>query len=246
MAQDEPMVLVPPADTTAPPPAIDHPVQLVPTEPQAAAKPTPPVRKIPPVPAPRPEMAAAPPPAPPTAAAPQPLTADTAAPALPSRPDASTAPPTAAPIPSGPAALVPSAGPGVAGAATPPATATGGGEPDLAYGAFQRGLYISARNTALPRAQAGDTAAHLAAFDATRIDGEIAQLQTALDRGRGKLDPATVKVLETNLETIRKATEDARAALARDPANRELQDYFASTVQSKLDLMRRATAMAGV
>jgi hypothetical protein len=86
----------------------------------------------------------------------------------------------------------------------------------------------------------------LATFDAARVDGEIAQLQQSLDRGRGKLDPKTVAVLEKNLKLIRSATEDARKALAADPANRELEDYFAGTVQSKLDLMRRATAMAGV
>jgi anti-sigma factor RsiW len=96
---------------------------------------------------------------------------------------------------------------------------------------------------------AGDSSGvplQLASFDAARVDGEIAQLQQALDRGRGRLDPATVVVLEKNLALIRRATEDAREALAKDPANRELQDYFSATVQSKLDLMRRATAMVGV
>ena len=53
-------------------------------------------------------------------------------------------------------------------------------------------------------------------------------------------------MLEKNLKLIRTATEDARKALLADPANAELQDYFAGTVQSKLELMRRATAMAGV
>ncbi|WP_306118760.1 MULTISPECIES: sel1 repeat family protein [unclassified Roseitalea] len=33
--------------------------------------------------------------------------------------------------------------------------------PDAAYGAFQRGMYLTARNLALPRAQAGDSAAQL-------------------------------------------------------------------------------------
>jgi hypothetical protein len=86
----------------------------------------------------------------------------------------------------------------------------------------------------------------LATFDAERVEVEIAQLQQALDRGRDKLDPKTVAVLEKNLTLIRAATEDARRALAADPANRELQDYFTATVQSKLSLMRRATALAGV
>lgn len=97
---------------------------------------------------------------------------------------------------------------------------------------------------------AGDTAARaqasLATFDAAQVEGEIADLQAALDRGRGKLDPKTVEVLERNLAVIRAATEDARRALEADPANKDLQQYFASTVGSKLDLMRRATAMAGV
>lgn len=88
--------------------------------------------------------------------------------------------------------------------------------------------------------------ATVADFDATRIEGEIGQLQQALDRGRGKLDPKTVQVLEENLRIIHKATEDARRALEQDPANRDLQDYFATSVQRKLDLVRRAAVMAGV
>jgi anti-sigma factor RsiW len=94
-------------------------------------------------------------------------------------------------------------------------------------------------------APSSDTIA-LAAFDAGKIEGEIAALQAALDKGRGKLDPKTVAVLEKNLKLIREATEDAKRALAQDPANRDLQNYFAGTVQGKLDLMRRATAMMGV
>ena len=101
-----------------------------------------------------------------------------------------------------------------------------------------------------PSLRAGDTAGGnnttVADFDATRIEGEIGQLQQALDRGRGKLDPKTVKVLEENLRIIRKATEDARHALQQDPANRDLQDYLAGSVQRKLDLVRRAAVMAGV
>jgi hypothetical protein len=88
--------------------------------------------------------------------------------------------------------------------------------------------------------------ARLATFDAAQVEGEIAELQAALDKGRGKLDPKTVEVLEKNLTLIRQATEDAKRALAADPANKDLQNYFASTVHKKLDLMRRATTMVGV
>jgi len=81
-----------------------------------------------------------------------------------------------------------------------------------------------------------------ASFDAARVETEIGQIQQALDRGHDKLDPKTIQVLEENLRIIRKATEDARQALERDPANRDLQEYFAGSVQSKLDLVRRAVA----
>lgn len=92
----------------------------------------------------------------------------------------------------------------------------------------------------------GADTTQLASFDAEEIEGEIADLQLALDRGRAKLDPKTVEVLEKNLAVIRAATEDARAALAADPANAELRDYFAANVTRKLKLMRAATALAGV
>ena len=89
---------------------------------------------------------------------------------------------------------------------------------------------------------AGGIDATNASFDAMRIESEIGQLQQAVDRGRDKLDPKTIQVLEENLRIIRKATEDARHALEADPANRDLQQYFAGSVQSKLELMRRALA----
>ena len=90
----------------------------------------------------------------------------------------------------------------------------------------------------------GGTDAAAAGFDATAIESQIGQLQQALDRGRDKLDPKTVKVLEENLRIIRKATEDARLALEKDPANRDLQNYFAGSVTSKLELMKRSVALA--
>src|SRR5262245_42852121 len=91
------------------------------------------------------------------------------------------------------------------------------------------------------------TAATPVSFDAARVETEIGEIQQALNRGRDKLDPKTVQVLEENLRIIRKATEDARQALERDPANPDLQDYFAGSLQSKLELVRRATAqLAGV
>jgi hypothetical protein len=85
-----------------------------------------------------------------------------------------------------------------------------------------------------------------AGFDADRIETEIQDLQAALERGRTRLAPETVKVLEDNLLIIHKALSDARTALEQDPANRDLQDYLAGSVQRKLDLVKRAAELAGV
>ena len=81
---------------------------------------------------------------------------------------------------------------------------------------------------------------------ADRIETEIQTLQAAVERGRGRLAPETVKVLEDNLAIIHKALSDARTALEQDPANHELKDYLAGSVQRKLDLVRRAADLAGV
>ena len=91
---------------------------------------------------------------------------------------------------------------------------------------------------------AGET--RTAGFDADQLDHEVIQLQNALEAGRGKLDPKTVQVLEDNLRIIHKAIDDAKAALAEDPANRDLQDYLAGSVQRKLAFVKRAAEMAGV
>ncbi len=57
-----------------------------------------------------------------------------------------------------------------------------------------------------------------ASFDDTEYDAAVADLQRALQSGRGQLDPATVKVVEENLAIIDQAVDDARRALARGSA----------------------------
>ena len=74
-------------------------------------------------------------------------------------------------------------------------------------------------------------------------DGAIADLEQALESGRSKLDPETVKVLEQNLATIDEAIEQCRRALEADPANAFLSSHLASARQRKLALLRRATAL---
>jgi hypothetical protein len=75
-------------------------------------------------------------------------------------------------------------------------------------------------------------------------DAAVADLKTALEQGRGTLDPATVAILEENLNTINQAVDDARAALAADPANGFLSGYLVTTRRRQLDLLRHAAALA--
>lgn len=111
-----------------------------------------------------------------------------------------------------------------------------------------RGLRVGLplRAVGEPVATAPGAGVEAASFDAVRMESEIVALQAALERGRGKLDPVTVQVLEDNLAVIRRALDDAKRALAEDPANVELRDYFADSVGRKLELVRNAAAMAGV
>ena len=71
----------------------------------------------------------------------------------------------------------------------------------------------------------------------------ISDLQRTLDEGRSQLDPATVKILESNLAVIDRAIDQSRRALEADPANAYLQSHLAEARQRKLALLRRASAL---
>ena len=109
-------------------------------------------------------------------------------------------------------------------------------------GAVRRAQQVATGRSPAP----AQVEASYATFDADHVDDEIAQLRLSLQKGRGKLSPETIAVLEKSLKAIEEATADARSALARDPANRDLQEYFTGTVQRKIDMVKRATALAGV
>jgi tetratricopeptide (TPR) repeat protein len=76
-----------------------------------------------------------------------------------------------------------------------------------------------------------------------QYDAAVADLERALNQGRGKLDRATIAVVEQNLQTIDQAIAQAREALASDPANSYLSGHLVEARRRKLDLLRRATAL---
>ena len=100
------------------------------------------------------------------------------------------------------------------------------------------------RTTSLPPV-AANTAVVPASLTDPRYDEAIADLEQALNAGRGDLDPATIKILETNLTAIDTAIEQSRAALAADPANVYLNSHLAAARQRKLALLRRAASLVG-
>ncbi len=74
-------------------------------------------------------------------------------------------------------------------------------------------------------------------------DAAVADLERVLTEGRGRLDTATVRVLEQNLRVIDQAIEQARRAVAADSANAYLNSHLAETMRRKLDLLRQAASL---
>ena len=81
-------------------------------------------------------------------------------------------------------------------------------------------------------------------FADAQYDEAVADLEKALEAGRSRLDPETVRVIEENLASIDVAIDQARKALRNDPANVYLNTYFAASRNRKLALLRRASALA--
>ncbi|MBW8861816.1 MAG: zf-HC2 domain-containing protein [Acidobacteria bacterium] len=76
-----------------------------------------------------------------------------------------------------------------------------------------------------------------------QYDAAVADLEGALKQGRGRLDAATIAVVEHNLQIIDQAIAQAREALAGDPANTYLTGHLVEARRRKLDLLRRAAAL---
>ena len=77
-----------------------------------------------------------------------------------------------------------------------------------------------------------------------QYDAAVADLEKALKAGRGRLDKSTIEIVEHNLQIIDQAIAQARDALAGDPANSYLSSHLVEARRRKLDLLRRAAALA--
>lgn len=71
----------------------------------------------------------------------------------------------------------------------------------------------------------------------------VRDLEQVLADGRGRLDTATVRVLEQNLRIIDAAIAECRRALAADPASPYLNAHLAQTMKRKIELLRQAARL---
>jgi hypothetical protein len=72
----------------------------------------------------------------------------------------------------------------------------------------------------------------------------VTELTAALNAGRERLAPETVRSVERSLKVIDDAIAEARLALLRDPASEMLRDMLSKVYEQKVDLLRRASARA--
>lgn len=107
------------------------------------------------------------------------------------------------------------------------------------------GLATLPTEQAPPQAAAAAPVTALAAFRPAEREYEqaIDELVAVLDARRGALAPETVQVVESNLEVIDRAIEESRAALAADPASRELTRMLAEAYDAKLGVLRQAVQL---
>jgi anti-sigma factor RsiW len=71
----------------------------------------------------------------------------------------------------------------------------------------------------------------------------VVDLEQQLAVARAKLSPATVAVVERNLQIIDRAITESREALAHDPGNRHAARLLWTSYQHKLELLQRVTRL---
>jgi len=72
---------------------------------------------------------------------------------------------------------------------------------------------------------------------------EIDMLQNIVAQRRTQLDSSTVAIIEKNLKIIDRAIEQSRAALAKDPASRMLDQQLTRALDKKVELLRTAAML---
>jgi hypothetical protein len=92
-------------------------------------------------------------------------------------------------------------------------------------------------------ADGGDARIETVGLADAQYDAAVADLEKALQTGRGRLDASTIAIVEHNLQIIDQAIGQAREALVGDPANSYLSSHLVEARRRKLDLLRRATAL---
>jgi hypothetical protein len=91
-----------------------------------------------------------------------------------------------------------------------------------------------------------DSPATLASNRATveeTYDSEITRLRDIVKQRSAQLDPATVVVLEKNLKVIDDAIAQCKDALRSDPNSRFLIESLNDALESKVQLLRKASAL---
>src|SRR5688500_2137935 len=91
-------------------------------------------------------------------------------------------------------------------------------------------------------ASEGPRPANVSTTDAG-YEAAIADLERALEAGRDRLDPQTIRVIEANLMAIDRMIAQSREALAGDASNSFLNMHLADARRRKLELLRSATAL---
>ncbi len=104
------------------------------------------------------------------------------------------------------------------------------------------GRPIMQQVAAPPAAGLGVTVAPAAMVEAA-YQSAVRDLERVLAEGKGRLDTATVRVLEQNLRIIDAAIVECRRALAADPASPYLNAHLAQTMKQKLELLRQAARL---
>ncbi|HZI89542.1 MAG TPA: zf-HC2 domain-containing protein, partial [Candidatus Polarisedimenticolia bacterium] len=92
---------------------------------------------------------------------------------------------------------------------------------------------------AVPASRGPENAEARGTMTETPNEEAISELRKALASKRDKLDPATIRTLETNLAIIDLAIDQAKRALVADSENTYVKEHLAETMRRKVELLQR-------